>query len=94
MSFDFKWFKASIEPKLAGCKLKFDLLHSDSDTDYINRVEILNSQLSAEIMFYSDGKLYIHIYSHEKEMELLNVLIDQQEEKEKNEVFEKLQELL
>jgi hypothetical protein len=91
---DFNFFKTSIAPQLTEYKLKFDILHSDFDTVYINRVEILNSQLSAEIMFYSDGKLYMHVYNHNKEIELLNLLIEPQEEKEKNEAFKKLQELL
>ncbi len=94
MKKDIIWFKNKFIPLLSQ---KYTIEYSsflDGDFGNLERVEIEGNHKGGNIDFWSLGWLNIHLVDYEKENELLNVLLEPHQEREKEEAFKKLEEFL
>lgn len=91
---DINWFKDEIHPIIEqNYKLTYSFF-KNGDFGDLNRVEFEGNEKGGNIDFWSSGWLNIHLVDYEKGNELLNVLVEPQQEMEKNEAFIKLKRLL
>jgi len=94
MKKDVIWFKNEFISLLGeGYKMEYSTF-KDGDFGNLERVEIEGNNKGGNIDFWSLGWLNIHLVDYEKGDELLNVLLEPHQEREQEEAFKKLQELL
>ncbi|GLU51193.1 hypothetical protein Dfri01_06540 [Dyadobacter frigoris] len=90
---DVNWFKKEVEPGLKGYEVKYKFFEK-GDFGSLNQVEFNSESQGGEIDFWSTGWLGIHLVDYEKGEELLKGFLDPHQEKEKEQILKKLQELL
>jgi hypothetical protein len=95
MKKDIIWFKNEFAHLLGqGYELKYSTFQ-DGDFGNLERVEIEGNNKGGNVDFWSLGWLNIHLVDYyEKGNELLNVLLEPHQEREKEVAFRKLKELL
>lgn len=94
MEKDVIWFKNEFIPILIqGYEIDYSTFQ-DGDFGNLERVEIEGKNKGGNIDFWSLGWLNIHFVDYEKGDELLNVLLEPHQEREKEDAFKKLRELL
>ncbi|MEH3112297.1 hypothetical protein [Pedobacter terrae] len=90
---DIEWFKNKIEPKLVRYKLEYKSF-KNGDFGSLNQVEFNSSQIGGNIDFWELGWIGFFVWDYQKEKQLLNILLEPNQEEEKEKVFEELQHLL
>lgn len=94
MKTDMTWFKDRfIRLVRDGYKFEYTFFENGDFGD-LERVELEGNEKGGNIDFWSSGWLNIHLVDYKIESELLNVLLEPHQEKEKEKAFEKLQSLL
>lgn len=90
---DIEWFKNKIEPKLDRYKLEYKSFNN-GDFGSLNQVEFNSSQIGGNIDFWELGLIGFFVWDYQKEKQVLNILLEPNQEEEKEKVFEELQHLL
>jgi hypothetical protein len=90
---DFDWFKSEFEPYLKEYDVEYRFF-KEGDLGDLNQVEFNSKERGGEIDFWSLGWLNVHFVNYANGEELLNVLLKPEQSKEKDEVLNKLKELL
>lgn len=94
MKRDMSWFKNEFIPKF---EKKYIIKYSsfkDGDFGNLERAEIEGNNKGGSIDFWSWGWVNIHLVDYEKGNELLNVLLEPCQEREKEKAFKILKEFL
>jgi hypothetical protein len=86
---NISWFKKTIEPKLRGYEIKYKFFEK-GDFGSLNQVEFNSDAKGGVIDFWGLGWLGLHLYSYQKDEEILNVLLEPDEEIEKTKALEQL----
>jgi hypothetical protein len=89
---DINWFKENIR-----IQDKYQIEYSfftNGDFGDLIRVEFENVNKGGNVDFWSSGWLDIHMVSYDTGLELLNVLLEPNQEKEKEKAFNELKQLL
>ncbi|MFV5700171.1 hypothetical protein ACM55H_17575 [Flavobacterium sp. ZT3R17] len=87
------WFKANIEPTLEGFEIKY-CSYDDGDFGSLNQIEFNSKGKGGNIDFWGLGYLGIFLWDYQKEEEIMNVLLDPNQELEKEKAFEDFQNFL
>lgn len=90
---DVNWFKKCIAPDLVGYDITYRFFE-EGDFGSLNQVGINSAKKAAEIDFWSEGILAIHIWDYVNNKDLLNVFCKPDEIEEQDEMLEKLKEVL
>ncbi|MBN9293031.1 MAG: hypothetical protein J0G96_03525 [Flavobacteriia bacterium] len=94
MNFNLEWFKNEFEPRLIGYDLSYQHYNDDDEMEFVDKVDINGEKIGCEIMFYSDGSIYIFSYNYLEEKEIFNTSIDSNQEVDVKAAFEELERLL
>lgn len=90
---DVDWFKSEFEPYLEGYDIEYRFFKK-GDLGDLNQVEFNSKERGGEIDFWSLGWLNVHFVNYANGEVLLNVLLKPEQFKEKDEILNKLKELL
>jgi hypothetical protein len=90
---DIEWFKLVIAPTLIGYEITYRF-YEEGDFGSLNQVIFNSSKKGGGIDFWGLGWLGIDLFDYKTEEQLMNVLIEPHQNKEKEEAFKQLQELL
>lgn len=90
---DIEWFKQIIAPHLKDYEINYRF-YEEGDFGPLTQVIFNSSKKGGGIDFWGLGWLGVDLFDYQKEEQLLNVLIEPHQEKEKEAVFKKLEELL
>jgi hypothetical protein len=90
---DIEWFKKQLALNLKAYELIFKFFEQ-GDFGSLSQVEFNSEKVGGNIDFWGLGWLGIFVWSYETEEELLNVLIEPQQENERENAFKRLEELL
>lgn len=92
---DINWFKKNIAPKLfaKGYDVQYKFFE-EGDFGSLNQVIFNSPQKGGGIDFWGNGWLGVEIYDYPKNISLVNVLLDDTQDKEKEDVYKILQQLL
>ncbi len=90
---NIEWFKDELAPKLEGYELDYKFF-DEGDFGSLNQVEFNSKKRGGNIDFWGLGWLGIFVWDYETEEQLLNLLLEPNQEREKEEAFKKLQEFL
>jgi hypothetical protein len=86
---DINWFQKEIEPCLKGYEIKYKFFEK-GDFGSLNQAEFNSKKIGGNIDFWGLGWLGIFIWNYETEEQLLNVLLEPHQKREKEEAFRKL----
>ena len=87
---DINWFKDGVIPKMKG----FDFRYKTNKNTGADHVGFKSGKLSGHIDFWSTGMLEVYIVDNETDKELIDILLNPDQEKEKRSTFRKLLKLL
>lgn len=90
---DIEWFRKEIEPKLKGYQFGYRFF-KEGDFGSLNQVEFSSAMLGGSIDFWGLGWLGIFIWNNVSEEQIFNILIEPNQEREKEIALEKLQDIL
>ncbi|WP_410881671.1 hypothetical protein [Myroides sp. DW712] len=90
---DVEWFKSEFSTKLKGYDLEYKFFN-EGDLGSLNQIEFNSKKIGGNIDFWSLGWIGVFVWDFEAEVEILNVLLESHQEKEKQEIFRKLEQLL
>lgn len=90
---DIKWFKDKLAPELQDYELKYKFFN-EGDFGSLNQVEFNSKKIGGNVDFWGLGWLGIFVWDYKTEEQLLNVLLEPDQEKEKENAFEQLERLL
>jgi hypothetical protein len=91
---DLEWFKNNISPSLNGYELIYKSFEEEGDFGFLSRVEFISSVLEGNVDFWSSGWLDVFVWSNEVRDEVLNVMLEPQQEMEKDDLFKTLEKML
>lgn len=86
---DSTWFKDGIEPKMRSFKIEYKYWE-EGDFGSLNQIEFNSRRIGGNIDFWGSGFLGIFIWDYERDIEVMNVLLEKNEAKEQKSAFEKL----
>ena len=92
-SFDVAWFKTVIAPRLHGFTITYRYFEQ-GDFGSLHQVEFNSDQKGGEFNFWGMDWLYIHLVDYREGVELVNKLLTDAEEKEKQRVVDSFLALL
>lgn len=87
------WFKTVIEPTLKGYEVKYRS-YDDGDFGSLNQIEFNSKEKGGNIDFWGLGYLGIFLWDYQKEEEIMNILLEPNQEEEKEKFVESLLKLL
>jgi hypothetical protein len=87
---DINWFKDGVIPKMKG----FDFRYRTNKNNGLDHVEFRSEKYSGHIDFWNTGMLEVYISDNETGVELIDLLLYPEQEKEKKSVLRKLVKLL
>lgn len=87
------WFKNSFVQNLDKYVTEYRFFE-EGDFGSLNQVIFNSTKMGGEVEFWSSGFMRIHLWDYENDKELINILLEPSENKEKESVFTKLAELL
>jgi len=90
---DIEWFKNKIAPKLDGYTLEYKFF-KDGDFGSLTQVEFNSNQIGGNIDFWGLGWIGLFVWNYQEEKQILNILLEPNQEEEKEKAFERLQYLL
>jgi hypothetical protein len=90
---DIKWFKDKLATKLEGYELNYKF-YNEGDFGSLNQVEFNSKKIGGNVDFWGLGWLGIFVWDYERAEQLLNILLEPHQEKEKDDAFEQLEKLL
>ena len=90
---DVNWFKSEFEPYLKRYDVEYRFFEK-GDLGDLYQVEFNSKEMGGEIDFWSSGWLNVHCVNYINGEELLNILLKPEQSKEKDEILNKLKELL
>ncbi|SEA67539.1 hypothetical protein SAMN05192529_14414 [Arachidicoccus rhizosphaerae] len=90
---NIEWFKNEFSSKLSGYELEYKFFN-EGDFGSLNQIEFNSKKRGGNIDFWGLGWTGIFVWDYETEEQLLNVLLEPHQEKEKEQAFKKLEELL
>jgi hypothetical protein len=90
---NLEWFKDEVSHTLKEYTLNYKFF-KEGDFGSLNQVEFNSKKIGGNIDFWEFGWLGIFVWDYETEEQLFNILLDSNQETEKEEAFNKLQELL
>ena len=93
MKIDIEWFKEEIFPNFKDYELNYRYF-DEGDFGSLNQVEFNSNKIGGNIDFWGLGWLGIFVWDYENENEILNILLEPKQEREKIEAFEKLKRLV
>jgi len=90
---DIEWFKKEVASKLNGYEFDYKFF-KEGDFGSLNQVEFNSKKIGGNIDFWELGWLGVFIWSYEKEVQLLNILLEPHQKEEKEKIFDTLKEIL
>ena len=93
MDFDLKWFKENLSCKFKEYQITYNFF-ANGDLGDIERVEFEGNGKGGSIDFWSSGWLGIHVYSYITNQQLMNILLEPDEQSQKNKAFDDLIKIL
>ena len=86
---NINWFKENIANKLINFEINYKYFEK-GDFGELNQIEFNSIEKGGCIDFWSSGWLFIHLVDFIKGVELINILLEPQQEKEKEIAFTNL----
>ena len=86
---DSMWFKDVVEPKMKGFKTEYKYWE-EGDFGSLNQIEFNSRKIGGNIDFWGSGFLGIFVWDYERDLEIMNVLLETDEIKEQKNAFRKL----
>jgi hypothetical protein len=80
------WFKKRIAPCMGSFEIKYKFF-KDGDFGSLNQVEFNSKRVGGNIDFWGTDRLGIFVWDYNKEIELMNILLNPDQEKEKQLLF-------
>ena len=90
---DIIWFKDKIETKMNGYEIHYRFF-SQGGFGSLNQVEFNSERIGGGIDFWSEGWIGIHLVEYSTGNELLNILLNPEQDVEKEESFNKLLQVI
>lgn len=90
---DIEWFKSTVVPRLENYEVKYKSFEK-GDFGSLSQIEFNSELMGGTIDFWSLGWLGIHLVDYKNGVELLNVLLEPDQNSEKENAFEELQKHL
>lgn len=90
---DIEWFKREFSPRLKNYEFEYRFFN-EGDFGSLNQVEFNSKKIGGNIDFWGLGWIGVFVWNYETEEQLLNVLVEPHQEKEKEDAFKQLEELL
>jgi len=87
------WFKTVIEPTLKGYEVEYRF-YDDGDFGSLNQIEFNSKEKGGNIDFWGLGYVGIFLWDYQKEEEIMNILLEPNQEEEKEKFIESLLRLL
>lgn len=87
------WYKKDIEPHLVKYEVEYSSFE-EGDLGFLDRVEFNCEQMGGGIDFWISGYISIHLVDYLKGEELMNIILEPGQYKEKEKSLEKLQAFL
>lgn len=83
------WFKDFIEPEMNGFETGYKYWE-EGDFGSLNQIEFNSRKIGGNIDFWGSGFLGIFVWDYERDLEIMNVLLETHEIKEKKNAFRKM----
>lgn len=90
---DVIWFNTEMLPLLDGYSTEYRSF-KNGDFGDLERVELEGNNKGVTLDFWSSGWIGIHLIDYLADAELLNVLLEPNQDSEKDEAFKKLKSIL
>jgi len=90
---DIDWFKDNFEFYLSNYEIEYRF-YQNGDWGDLNQVEFNTVGKGGEIDFWSSGNLSVHFIDYVTGKVLINIFLESFQEKEKDEIFQKLKEII
>lgn len=90
---DIEWFKNEIAPNLGGYNLKYKFFEK-GDFGSLYQIEFNSKKICGNIDFWELGWFGLFVWNYETEEQIINILLEPYQEKEKEIAIKKLQQLL
>lgn len=87
------WFKTVIEPTLKDYEVEYRS-YDDGDFGSLNQIEFNSKEKGGNIDFWGLGYVGVFLWDYQKDEEIMNVLLDPNQELEKEKAFENFQNFL
>ncbi|MBT1688999.1 hypothetical protein [Dawidia soli] len=91
---NIEWFKRNMSPNLKGYELIYKSFEEEGDFGFLSRVEFNSEVFAGTVDFWSSGWLDVFVWSNEVRDVILNVMLEPQEEMEKDDLFKRLEKML
>ncbi|MCX6180977.1 MAG: hypothetical protein NT150_03490 [Bacteroidetes bacterium] len=88
-----EWFEKEIAPSLKCYKISYRF-YEEGDLGSLHQVEFNSSEKGGNIDFWGLGWLGVFVWDYKKEEQILNILIDPENQSEKEKVFQSLKNIL
>jgi len=90
---NMEWFKNEFSSKLEDYEFVYKFFNED-DFGSLNQIEFNSKKIGGNIDFWGLGWIGIFVWDYEVGEQLLNILLEPDQEKEKEQAFKKLEDLL
>ncbi len=90
---DINWFKKNVECNSSEFEFKYSFFEN-GDFGNLNRVEFEGKGKGGNIDFWDEGWMEIHMYDYSKDKEILHVLLEPNQEFEKDRAIEIIKNIL
>lgn len=93
MTFNISWFKENLAAKFSNYKLEYRFF-PDGDLGSLNEITFENLHMSGAINFWGQGYIGLFIYNNINEREEMNLLLEPDNDEEKQKGFNRLFDIL
>jgi len=90
---NMEWFKNEFSSKLEDYEFVYKFFN-EGDFGSLNQIEFNSKKIGGNIDFWGLGWIGIFVWDYEVGEQLLNILLEPDQEKEKEQAFKKLEDLL
>ncbi len=90
---DLEWFKKEVVPYLTDYEIQYRF-YSEGDFGTLTQANFNSKRKGGGIDFWGLGWLGVDLYDYEKDEEVLNVLLEDNEIEEQDQLLEKLKKIL
>jgi hypothetical protein len=90
---DIEWFRKTIAPYLKNYKIDYRT-YSEGDLGGLDQVQVNSKEKGGNVDFWGLGYLGIFLWDYQKDEEIMNVLLDPNQEQEKDNAFKDFQNFL
>jgi hypothetical protein len=90
---DIEWFKKCVEPLLKGYEINYRYFDK-GDFGSLNQAEFNSKKIGGNVDFWGLGWLGVFVWNYRTEKQLINILVEPDQEEEKERALVELLEIL